>query len=57
MLRDGNVWYCVQQGFRALLVRDEAGQERIYGLCEEASSSYRIMCRGAWMPLLIGQRI
>jgi hypothetical protein len=57
MLLDGNVWYCVQQGFRALLVRDEDGKERVFGVCEEASYYYRIMCRGAWMPLLIGQRI
>jgi hypothetical protein len=57
MLLDGNVWYCVRQGFQALLVRDEHGIERVFGIAEEASYYYRIMTRGKWMPLLIGERI
>jgi hypothetical protein len=57
MLLDGDIWYCVRQGFRALLVHDEKGAERVFGIAEEASYYYRIMSRGKWMPLLIGERI
>jgi hypothetical protein len=57
MLRDGVVWYCVRQGVRGLLVRDEQGVERVFGIAEPASYYYRIMTKGRWMPVLIGERI
>jgi hypothetical protein len=57
MLRDGAVCYCVRQGVRGLLVRNEAGVERAFGIAEPASYYYKIMTRGMWMPLLIGERI
>ncbi len=40
-----------------LPMRDEKGREKAYGVCEPASHYFRIMTRGNWMPLLIGERI
>jgi hypothetical protein len=42
---------------RGLLVRDEWGRERVFGIAEPASYYYRIMTKGRWMPVLIGERI
>jgi hypothetical protein len=57
LLLDGQLWYSVRQCFRGVLVRDEQGRERVYGICEPGSYYYRIMCRGRWMPVLVGERI
>jgi hypothetical protein len=57
MLLHGKVWHGVTQGVRGLLVRDERGRERAYGVCEPSSYYYYIMTSGKWMPLLIGERI
>ena len=57
MLRDGAVCYCVRQGVRGLLVRNEAGVERAFGIAEPASYYNRVMTKGWWMPLLVGERI
>jgi hypothetical protein len=48
------VWYRIRQGVRGLVAADEAGQERVYVLCEPASHYYRVMTRSAWMPVLVG---
>jgi hypothetical protein len=54
---DGGIWYAVRQGLRGVLVPDERGDARVYLVCEPASHYYAVMCRGAWMPVLIGERI
>ena len=45
------------QGGRGLLVRDEEGVERAFGSAEPASYYNRVMTKGWWMPLLVGERI
>jgi 3-oxoacyl-[acyl-carrier protein] reductase len=38
-------------------VPDERGEARVYLICEPASHYYSTLTRGAWMPVLIGQRV
>jgi hypothetical protein len=38
-------------------VRAEEVVERDFGIAEPASYYYRIMTKGRWMPVLIGERI
>jgi hypothetical protein len=36
---DGGVWYAIRQGMRGVMVQDERGIERVYLVCELASSA------------------
>jgi hypothetical protein len=54
---DNGVWYAVRQGLRAVLVRDEQEEPRVYVIVEPASHYYQVMTRSGWMPVLIGERI
>jgi hypothetical protein len=44
-------------GMRAVAARDERGAVAVYSLVEPASHYYRVMTRGQWMPVLIGETI
>ena len=49
MAVENGIWYAVRQGLRGLLVRDEAGRDVVYLVCEPASPYYRVMVRHeAW---------
>ena len=56
LILEGQVWAFVQQGLHGLLVSDEHGAERVYVICEPASYYFKVMTRGLWMPVLIGER-
>jgi hypothetical protein len=54
---DGGIWFRVLGGIRGVLVKDEAGREVVYMVCEPASHYYQIMTRCDRMPALLGERI
>jgi hypothetical protein len=54
---DGDVWFDVRVGVRAVLVRDGLGAPVVYPLVEKASCYYRGMTGSDWMPCLLRQRI
>jgi hypothetical protein len=54
---DKGIWYRIDGGVRALLVRDEAGLPRVYPLVEPSSHYYKVMTRADWMPCLVQERI
>jgi hypothetical protein len=56
LVLEGEVWVLVREGLRGLLVTDENQVERVYLVCEPSTYYYRIMTRGDWMPVLIGER-
>jgi hypothetical protein len=56
LILEGKVWTFIREGMRGLLVTDEAGVERVYIICEPSTYYFRIMTRGNWMPVLIGER-
>jgi hypothetical protein len=56
LILEGKVWTFIREGMRGLLVTDEAGVERVYIICEPATYYFRVMTRGNWMPVLIGER-
>src|SRR5262245_6889911 len=53
---DRSVWYGVEHGIRALLVKDERGAEVAYMVCEPASPYYKTMTGSEWMPALVDQQ-
>src|SRR5262245_20177580 len=53
---DRGVWYAVESGIRALLVKDERGAEVAYMVCEPASPYYKTMTGSEWMPALVDQQ-
>jgi hypothetical protein len=55
---DSGVWFCIQQGIRGIMVRDEKGQAVVYVCCQPATHYYQVMTRGSgWMPVLLGELI
>jgi hypothetical protein len=56
LVLEGQVWALIREGIRGLLVTDERGVDRVYLVCEPATYYYRVMTRGEWMPVLIGER-
>jgi hypothetical protein len=56
VILEGKVWTFIREGMRGLLVKDEAGVERVYIICEPSTSSFRVMTRSDWMSVLIGER-
>jgi hypothetical protein len=56
LILEGQVWALIREGIRGLLVTDESGVNRVYLACEPATYYYRVMTRGEWMPVLIGER-
>lgn len=55
LILEGAVWTFVTQGLRGLLATDENMADHVYVICEPASYYYRVMTRGEWMPVLIGE--
>ena len=53
---DRGVWYAVEKGIEALLVRDERGAPHAYMVCEPATGYYKTMTGSRWMPALIDQQ-
>ncbi|MFL6116042.1 MAG: hypothetical protein ACJ786_32520 [Catenulispora sp.] len=51
------VWFTITQGIRAIVVKDEKGQPRVYMVCEPASRYYRVMTKSDRMPALVEQTI
>jgi hypothetical protein len=56
LILEGQVWALIREGIRGLLVTDESGVDRVYLVCEPATYYYRVMTRGGWIPVLIGER-
>ena len=53
LVLQGQVWALVREG---LLVTDEYQVDRVFLVCEPSTYYFRIMTRGEWMPVLIGER-
>jgi len=56
LVLEGAVWVLVREGLWGLLVTDESCIDHVYLICEPSSYYYRVMTRGEWMPVLIGER-
>jgi hypothetical protein len=56
LVLEGEVWTLIREGIQGVLVTDEQGLDRVYVVCEPATYYCRVMTRGEWMPVLIGER-
>jgi hypothetical protein len=54
LIKEEKVWALVREGVQGLLATDDAGLERVWIICEPSTYYYKIMTRGEWMPLLVG---
>lgn len=54
---DRGTWYCIREGIKAIVVRNESGVLIVYPLTEPASHYYQVMTRQERMPVLKGERI
>jgi hypothetical protein len=53
---ENGIWFHACRGIRGFLVRDEAGLDVVYMLCEPASHYFQVMTRSDRMPVLVGER-
>ena len=51
------MWFKVTQGMRGLLVHDRQGVPVVFMLTQPATRYFEIMCRAAWMPVLVDEVI